>query len=255
MSRPKRRAKVRRRPNWAPLIVLTLFLNLALAYLYSPLTSIRRVRVLGAAPYDQLRISRHLQLLGGVAAAQAPADQVESLLLANEEVQAAKIYRNPFGSALLELRLRRPVAGLANLRGRFLAEDGEVFSSPAEAPGLPWIVLDAGAGSLNLSLAGAYEVRRLATLCAMLRKLPSKSPWTVQVGGAGMLSLSSGAAGKVVLGSARNLDEKIRVLARILGEKPQILESVRELNITYPSAPVFVPLNSSNEPLRNPNNR
>src|SRR5579885_495653 len=122
--------------NWNAVLWTTLIANILLAVLFSPLTSIRRLRVMGAESYDQDRISNLAKTLDGKPFALVPTVKFEGSVLGSRDVQEATLSHNLFGSAILRLTYRRPVAMLASVPHTYLDEQGVIYGSPVTVPGI-----------------------------------------------------------------------------------------------------------------------
>jgi cell division septal protein FtsQ len=234
------RQRIRNRRFVAILWVL-LIGNLAAALLYSPLTAIRRVRVVGAPYWDEARLGSILASVQGVPCAQVKAASIESAALAIPDVKSAEFDRNLFGSAVLTLTYRRPAASVAGRPGVALFRDGSVFRSEASLDGLPAVRFDGTELDPNLTLARNWPAEEIARLAKRVKELPRAQEASIELGKDGSVCLNIG-AGQVVLGSCDDMDAKLATLQRILDKDPGILARVKSLNLVVASAPSVVPV-------------
>jgi hypothetical protein len=242
-SAGRKRRKPRRRWRLPPLAgsLWSLFgLNLVLGLFFSPLTAVRVLRVSGATDADKGRIQTVAQRLRNVPALRVDRAAVESDVLLLGDVRSVRLWANPFGRARMALVAHRPVAQLAQVDGQCLSAEGDVFPCPQPPPGLPRVSLPAGAIRPRGSFFGAWPSGAVAGLCQKVASELPKGRWTVAVDGRGVLSFQAERGARVVMGSTTDLGKKIERLKRLLGEEPELLETVRSVNLTAPDAPVVV---------------
>src|SRR4051812_799273 len=98
--------------NWTPILWMALTFNIVLAMLFSPLTSIRHLRIIGAQPHDLPRFNELSKKLRGKPFMSVSPTEFESSVLASRDVYDAQLSHNLFGSAILRLKYRTPVAVL-----------------------------------------------------------------------------------------------------------------------------------------------
>lgn len=244
---PRSRRK-RRRTNWHAVLWLVVCLNVVLGLAFSPSTSARKVRVAGALPGDQERLSRHLQTLRRVPAMRVNTHQVLSLVLANDEIESATFRQNVFGRALLEIRPRVAVARLKGERPIALSDRGRLYLASSIPEGLPVVALPADAQAIGATLMGSWDLKRVAYACEQSAKVLPKSGWTVELSSRGVISLRRDPRCRVILGTTDGLSAKFEQLKKILDGQPSLLEQVRELNLTAAENPVVVPLSESPAP-------
>src|SRR5690348_172385 len=106
--------------NWTAVVWTLFVVNVLFGLIYSPITSIRRLRVLGAQPHDLNRISSLAEGLTGKPFGKVDAAQLESQILGQRDVYNASLSHNIFGSAILRVQYRRPVAVLESLPHTYL---------------------------------------------------------------------------------------------------------------------------------------
>jgi hypothetical protein len=236
---PKRR-RARAPLNWPAVLWVLALANVAAGLAFSPVTSVRKVRVTGAAPTDHARIEAFSQVARGTPALRLTGAKVESLAQANPAVARAEFRRNVFGRGVLEIEMRRPVAAMAGEVPTLLADDGTVYPGSAPA-GLPRVRLAPALRAPNLALIGLWESQAIAVLCHGLAARFPEIRWTVEVDARGVINLGQPRSGRIVLGSSERLDEKLAALERVIADRPGFLAQVQELNLTVPTNPVFIP--------------
>ena len=242
-SRPRRTRKKRRKiwdphKDWSPGLWGALGLNLLLGLTLSPVTALQRVRVVGAAGYDQARIRRILGTLLGRPSLRTDRDQVQSAMLENLAVEDADFRTNLFGRGVLRLSYKRPVAALAGQDRTYLSSRGAAFSCP-DAPVLHISVEPPVAvGAVNLAAFGAWRSGLAARMCENISgRLPDRV-WRLVVSNSGFVTLVPDAGGTVEFGSFDDMDRKIQALDKALSDNPALLAHVRVLNLLSPDAPV-----------------
>lgn len=245
----RKRVKRRRKAiAWGPTLWLLVAINLCVGLAISPATGLDRVRVEGAPIADRGRIERLLNDVAAVPVLRNQAGLLEAKVQAGEEIQSAKFRQNVFGRGLLEIVHRVPVAVIANRKSVLLGAEGRLYVGSSMPKGLPVLKLPEAELGPNLTIMGGPELRTLATGCDFLRKnLPNPS-WNMELDARGMISLRTKAAGRIVLGSTDDLTPKLKRLQTIIENQPQILDRVKELNLTAPGNPVLIPLSTSNQP-------
>lgn len=242
---PKRKTRTRRNLNWTAIAWTALAANTIAGFLFSPLTAVAKVRVVGVPLADRNRVAGHLQTLKGVPAARVDVHTLETMVQARDEVRTATFRRNVFGSGLLEVVLRRAVARLRGERQAYLAEDGSVFVSMTRHEGLPVVAIERPLAHPNLTLSSPWNGPAIARVCSLVSENLPKAAWTVHAQASGVLCLTAGTVGRVVLGSADAMPDKLGELRKVLERKPDALSQVREINLTAPTAPVYTPLKST----------
>lgn len=234
----RRTKRTRLRPR--PFIVLGLAVNLLAGAAYSPVTAVRRVRVEGAPQADAERLTRLLQSLRNVPCARVNPRILESRALENPELRSASLSRNLFGSAVLRVARRVPVARMDPQLGAGLTEDGVVYPSSVSLEGLPTVRLPESVPGVVLALGNAWRATDVARLAVLVRDVPSPKPVGIDVQSGGRVCLNIG-TGRVDLGDFDKLDEKVDRLVAILRERPDLFDTVAKLSLVVLENPVYVP--------------
>ncbi|MEZ0325038.1 MAG: cell division protein FtsQ/DivIB [Fimbriimonas sp.] len=236
MRRKRKRFSLRPKP----ILRLLLVLAIAAGIWFSPITSIRSVRIEGAIPSDQERLERIAKRLEGIPNIRIDPRITESEVLKLPEAQWATLTRSLFGSALLKVKYRTPVAKLLGHPGVALSNQG-VFYKAAQIPKeLPQIQLPSGGPPTLLTLSSNWQPKTMAKLAQDVLKLRVSDVIRIQVEEGGLVCLNMG-SGRVILGSIDNLDEKLSVLRDRLAANPNELNEVEDLVLTSPKSPSFVP--------------
>ena len=228
-------------PDLRPYFWAALLVNLAVAAYYSPLTSLTRVRVVGATTAEQAELKSYFEPLAGVPALRLSSSQIASDLVAKSDVRVADFRVNIFGRGLLRLEHHRPVAQIVGTAGLLLSADGTLFRTEGEPEDLMLLVLPTDFIRPNVSLFANWQPGTIAVLCENVREAFSEIPWRVVVHGDRSIDLVEPGGAVVRLGSAEGLDEKLAVLKRVLDNDPKILESIEQLNLIAPGKPVQTP--------------
>lgn len=223
-----------------PFLVIGLVLSLYLGITRSPLTSLRHVRIEGARDFDRPRIEAELQTIHGVPCLQVDPEVVEWRILQLPEVRNVSLSRNIFGTGLLRIAYRTPVARFNHSRRLALSDEGVVYAANELDPRLP--VLEAPQGVLepNLTLVGSWEPQRIALIAREARNIDVNEHERILITQPGRVILYIG-QGQVVLGNCESLDKKFRALRDRLARNPQELSQIAELDLTLPERPTVRP--------------
>lgn len=239
---PKRKKRTRRRkwrPNWGPILGVVFAGNLLAGLWFSPITSVRKVRIVGAPEWDRGRLLAAVQSLRGRPALRVQPEKLESLVLDGTAVRDADFRRSIFGSATLTLKYERALASVENSKGAFLGASGALFRGPGPIMGLPVLTLHASALKPALTLAGGWPARPTADL---IQKIPAtlKENLRIRVDSEGAVCLNTRQGALVFLGQPDRIDEKLRALAGLMSEDPRLLEKAKELTLIEPNRPSWI---------------
>lgn len=234
----RRKRKVTRlRP--APILWLLFLGSTGIGLAYSPITSVVRARVDGARPFDEPRLRDILAKLQGIPGARINAKQVETEVLRLPEVRSAELTRNIFGSALLKVRYRRPIARVKNTGNVALTIDGVLYPANELGDDLPVVSLPPGEPKVMLTFAGNWQPVALAKLTARAREMWPGQRLEIALDDRGSVCLNM-EDGRVVLGSPNDYEKKLDILEERLRRNPGELRNVVELNLTAPENPTVV---------------
>jgi cell division septal protein FtsQ len=249
----RKRKRTRLRPK--PILWLLLTVAICLGVWYSPITSIRNVRVEGALPSDRDRLGSILKALEDIPVARIDPRVTEGKVLENSAVYQAELTRSLFGTALLKVSYRQPVARLLGHPNVLLDADGVLYRTQVPpidgtprakpvGPFIPQIQLPDNGPPTLLTLAGNWQPKTMAKLAQDVVKLRLSDVIRIQVEPGGVVCLNMG-TGRVILGSLDDLDKKLAVLRERLATNPSELDQVQELNLTAPESPSFIPKENS----------
>lgn len=241
------RRKKRRKISWTPVLLLGFVLALVLGLFYSPITAVRNFRVVGAQPHDQDRIANLARGLTGVPFGRVNVHAFETAVLRGRDIYTAQLSHNVFGSAVLRLQYRQPVAtvqgpGFKNL---YLDRSGVLFSSPEPYPGKRILMLDRKMTEPILALGQSWPCQLVSDFCIQLDSFPELQDAVVHLDDSGRLTLSKDKFGSVDLGGTDAMDAKLKKLRQLLDEQPDILSRVGKLVLVYPENPTIVPKGQS----------
>lgn len=234
----RRTKRVRIRPG--PIIVLTLGINLIAGIVSSPITSVRRVRVEGAPPQDRPRLVGLLQKLKGVPCVRVHAHAIEAEALQNPELRGATLSRTPFGSAVLRVARRMPVAKLYASPDTGFSEEGVLYPATDLPDDLPRLNFTRGEPPLGLTLGNGWRAADVAHLAILVRGMGGKVPVRIDLVGGGRVCLNID-SGTVDLGSCDGLDAKVARLRKILQERPDLFSTVQTLRLVRIDDPGYIP--------------
>ncbi|HWP31235.1 MAG TPA: hypothetical protein VNK96_05885 [Fimbriimonadales bacterium] len=207
----------------------------------SDLTSLTIVRVSGADKNDEQRIRKILQSYKNIPALQIPTAEVESLIELNPKIKVSKFEVNVFGRAHLHIEKRKAIASIIGRPGMGADIEGKVF--PVSKGSMPKIGIGEKVQDYNpfFSICNPnpyFEALQLAEkLQVHLPKLEGNLDLDFQ---SRLCFYVKGGKCRVLFGSGRRLDEKVEVLERALDSQPDLLESVRVVNLVEPDYPVVV---------------
>ena len=243
---PKKRKRRRLKP--APVLVLLLIANVGAGIAYSPLTSITKVRVVGAEPFDRPRLQSLLQSLTGTPCNQVQPRAVETNALQIPEAFDSDFARNIFGHAELKMQYRQPVARLEAHPDQLLDISGQIYSSRQVVGVLPGLRLPSESILPLMSFMDSWPSKSIAEVCAHLPRQIPRDGVVLEVMSRGELCLNIGQSGRIVFGSTGQIDEKLNKLETLLKENPRLLTETKELNLTAPSHPVSKPITEAPKP-------
>ena len=234
MRRQIRRTRLRPRP----FIVLGIFVNLAAGVAFSPLTAVRHVRVEGAPISEQDRLVILVQRLRGVPCVRVDARRIEADALQSGELRSANFSRTPFGSAVLKVVRRVPVARLNDATA--LSDEGVAFLTKSSLDALPTVVPPPGSASPNLTLGNEWPSADVAHLAALLTGMGSGRPPQIILVGGGRVCLNM-SGGTVDLGRLERVEPKLDRLQEIFRQRPDLFTTVKTLVLVRPESPAYLP--------------
>ena len=236
MRRRTKRTHLRPRP----FIMLGLTVNLFAGILYSPVTAVRKVRVEGGPLNDQARLANLLQQLKGVPCARVNARRVESEAMRNPEIRSASLARTPFGSAVLHIARRTPVARLFAAPNIGLSTEGVFYPASVLDENLPLVELPGDYPKAALTIGNGWRSEDVARLATLVQTIPSKGPVRIALVGGGRLCLNID-SGVVNLGDFKRLDDKVAWVSKTLKAQPDLFVNVQSISLVKIDAPMFIP--------------
>ena len=236
MRRRTKRVRLRARP----FVILALLVNVAAGVALSPVSAVRRVRVEGAPPADARRLAGLIQGLRGMPCARVNARELESAALQNSELRLASLARNPFGSAVLRVVRRTPVARMYAFPDAALSDEGVVYRATDLPKDLPTVNPLAESPDVGLALGNGWRSADVAHLAALMRGLGRGEPPRIDLVGGGRVCLNI-ESGTVDLGRCDELDAKVARLREYLLKRPDLFASFRKLSLVRLDDPAFEP--------------
>lgn len=227
---------------WVGVLSLLVLINLAAGAWLSPITAVRTLRIEGVSEAQKGTFVRYAQLLKGRPALNVNPRELESTIMKDPAVENVDFRRSPFGSAKIRVFFRLPIARITGGGGTVLSSDGVLYKVDTQSLSLPVIELHPSSLAPTLTLLGPLPGRNIARLIQGLPPKLSKKGLKVIVDSEGAVCLNITQAARIVWGSADRLEEKLKALESLLSERPNLLENVKELNLTEPSRPAFKPL-------------
>lgn len=238
---PSRKRKKRKGLNLqpAPLLWLLFAINCLVGVYFSPLTSLRKVRVVNAPLEDQSRIVKIMQRAKNVPLNKLDFNGLASSIMNNTEIKDANINCNIFGRAIVRVYQRVPIARLKS-SNQFFDTTGTLFVSSNEYGDLPEITVPKESRYPSVTLLSGWFSGRMAQLCKLLAAQVPNNQWNIEVNDRGVISLKASSGANVVMGSSDSLPQKIEKLGNLLAERPQLLKELRQLNLTDPESPMVI---------------
>lgn len=237
-----RRRKRRWKPNWGPILGVALVANILAGLWFSPITSIRKLRIVGAPSWDRPRLQSEAAKLRDLASLPLNPRDLETRVLAHPSVANADFRRSIFGSARLELVYRQPIATFEGTSGQCLDREGVLFRHGGRAAETwPSIKLHASALRPAMTITGAWPAAKVASLITALPAAVPSNGLVIEVDSEGAVCLNIKQAARIDLGSVDRLAEKFRALEGLLAESPDLLQEVEELNLVEPTRPAVRP--------------
>jgi hypothetical protein len=234
MRQKRKRKRTRVKPG--PILILALTVVLVTGLLYSPLTSLSKVAVVGVRVEDQPNVESILATLNKIPWVMVNPRWVETRVQRIEAVDHASYSQNIFGRGHLEIHYRVPVARVRSSRPIGLDKYGVMFETDALGGDLPVVMRPGSAKDLPLTVVGEFPAGNVADLAIKARLLDPKEKLIIWFNNEGALCLNIG-AGLVILGSCDDLDAKLHSLKEILDQQPGLLAKLDSLNLTEPSHP------------------
>jgi len=233
------RKRARKRVRWTPILWIMLLINIAVAYRFSPMTTLQTVKVEGARDGDREFFQQTLKKLNGIPAFQISVPSVEAKASAVDSVDTLTFQKSVLGSGRVVVKYRTPVARIEGMPNVYLGSDGSIFRDdrPAIVPEVS-VVLHAGVKLTVATVAAPFNTERIAWLAGNTAVLGL--PQTrIDVADTGSLSLLSGEA-KIVLGVSDDLPQKLTRLKQLIEQNPSLIADAKEINLMDPERPVWV---------------
>jgi cell division septal protein FtsQ len=237
MPRKRKIKRKRTRLKPGPILWLLVVVNLIVGLLFSPMTAATTVDIEGARGSDRQRLQRDLQWIQGQPALRADRRGLIEQIYRRPDVRSVEFSQNLLGKGSLKIVYHQPVATLAGVEGVALTEAGTLVATPDIPEGLPVIEPFPEALAPNLALGANWDPRKVADLCRRAAAMPQLENLVITVESRLRVCLNS-KNGRVVLGSADQLNDKFEKLEEILGHQPNLLSPGKELNLTAPAKPV-----------------
>jgi len=245
---PKRKRK--RVYNWGAILVALLLPVVAAGIYFSPITSLTKVRVVGARPEDQSALATAIATLKDRPYFLANGRNVESLAMNVPEIKSASLARNLFGRGVLTVTYREPIARIFGAPNLAMDGTGAIYRCRNVDESLPAVQFMDGLPEASAALSGTAPTLAVADLARQARIDPAMQGLPerrIGVFNNGSLCLNIGAA-RVEFGSHYELDRKFKVLIDLMEKDPTLLNRAKTLNLVDPNRPAMVPLSNENRP-------
>ncbi len=229
----------RRRRNAGGLLWALAVLNTVAGLALSTATAPRHVSVHGADPGDLAKMEGVAQSLASVPWARLSPDRASTTLMVNTAIDTVSYSGNVFGRSNVVVRYREAVLALDGAKDAYLDGTGTLFVRTL--PGsvgerLPRLKL----GSLPASTAGIVSQTETASLVHIVKLVDEhigQLDYSLEVDGEYVISLRVREGARFVLGSSDKLVDKVKVLAEILADGDQKLNTTTTVNLAAPDRP------------------
>lgn len=246
VASPITKKKAPRKPRkpiaWDRWLWAAAAVNIAVGLLYSPVTSLRSVRVTGAFREDENRIAEALQSAKGKPFAQISDAGITGSLYNMEKVASVEISRNIFGRAVLKISTPVVIARVEGYDNLALIQNGELRTGLPFPKNAPSVSLAESFLSPMPAMVSLLPASEIAALVEKTRQKWPNQDWMVHVDEGGVLSLRKDKGPVVVLGVVHKIDEKIVALEQLLDSQPDLVKKRVRITLTEPSAPAIAPL-------------
>jgi hypothetical protein len=231
---------VRTRARWSGFAWVCFVGIVFAASLASPLTAAKRIRVVGVHKGDQGRVEALLQPLRRQPWKLINGDALISAVRDEPSVADARYEANLFGSGILTVSYRVPVARVASRPNLLMDRDGQLFAGTTILSGLPTINLQESVLNGLPTVTHGYDLSGTALTCRLLRDRLPNFGWTVELDPRSVIFLTSQSGTRVILGPPEKLEAKIDKLSAIYASSPAFAK-VKEINLVVPGQAVFTP--------------
>ncbi|HTQ12017.1 MAG TPA: FtsQ-type POTRA domain-containing protein, partial [Fimbriimonadaceae bacterium] len=221
-----------------PILLIGILFVFVAGMLYSPLTSLSHVQIVGARSVDQATIESILGDLNGIPWIKVSGRSVEARVMRIEAVDHATYSQNVFGRGRLVVSYRVPVARIRSGKPVGLDATGVMFMTDQLPPDLPVVTRPESANDLPVTIVSGFPSAVVAGLAVKARDMAPHEKLSIWFDQEGSLCLNMG-TGLVILGSSDDLDAKLHSLKEILDGQPGLLANLESLNLTDPSRPVM----------------
>lgn len=229
-----------RKSRWSGFAWLLLVGVILVASVASPLTSARKIRVIGLAKDDQARVEAILSRVRTQPWKLLNTDALVSAIKEEPSVGDARYEGNLFGRGVLTVEARVPVATVAGRTKLLMDKEGQLFTGRTILSGLPKVNLQESVLTGLVTMTHGYDLAGTALTCRLLRDRMPNLGWTVELDQRSVLFLTSSTGTRVILGPPEKLEAKIDKLAAIYASSPAFTK-VKEINLVVPSQAVFTP--------------
>jgi cell division septal protein FtsQ len=222
-----------------PFVVMGIVGSIFVGAFYSPLTSLTKVRVIGADKEMEAEIATILRRLRSIPALQVSPAAVETSIQRIDSVDRAVFERNLFGRATLRVTPRVPVARLADADQIAVDRFGNLYRAPNLNPNLPVLRLPSGTLQPSAAFVVANPMGHFADVCRMIQSLEFASECTLEVDSRGGLCLNVN-SGRILLGNHENMDKKLDRLREVMNSSPQLFRRGTVINLVAPDRAVLI---------------
>ncbi|MBX3097222.1 MAG: hypothetical protein KF812_10200 [Fimbriimonadaceae bacterium] len=244
--RPVAKKKPSRKPRrpiaWDRWLWAAATVNIIAGFFYSPVTTLRSVRVVGVAAEDHVAVEQALQGARDRSFAQLTDATIIGPLYNLERVETASISRNIFGRGVLTVQSPTVLATVDGHDNLFMTTTGDLRSDLLSPENVPVIRLPADEFSETPALVSLTPIDVVAGLVQQTTERWPDQDWMVHVDNGGVLSLRKVNGPVVLFGVASKIDEKVGALDQILQTQPELADRAVRITLTEPSAPAIAPL-------------
>jgi hypothetical protein len=164
--------------------------------------------------------------------------EVESEILELSHIRRATFEPNLFGRATVTVEYRQPVAKIAGDQGLYVDSAGDVYVDPVGAD-VPEVKVPADTMTLSGCLTGSWPRSGVVTTVKEMRSSLPQLDYSLELDPKSVLSLRVVDGPQVILGSASQLEEKIKKLADLYSNEGVSFKKSTVLNLIAPERPTI----------------
>ena len=212
--------------------------NVAGGLLVSPITAPMKIALKDVRVEDQDHVRAVLEPYGETPWLMLDTTGIAYQLESLDHVKSATFEPNVFGRATIAFDYREPVAKLAVERNAYVDSEGEVYIDPKGAV-VPIVRVPRDYLDVSGTAIGRWPRSGVVTTVGSMQKSLPQLDYSLELDAQSVLFLQVVEGPLVVLGTARNLEEKIQTLAEIYKDPELDLSFGTTVNLMAPERPTI----------------